>query len=277
MLSAHFYFRGAHDQAITTAQRAVALATAGGDAVLQALANRYLGFAYQAQGDYRRVIECYMQTVTAIEGALHHQSCGHTAPCRRADQVLERYLLPSREIDTAPAARRHAGDRTADVCRALGDGPASVHGHVIPRGHPEARGFTVPRRRGVAERHHLSGGGVFAGHGVGGETDDPPLQGLSGDLDFIRADVAGTPKRLRTRLPALVAKEGRAAALVAPGDGIDGRAAGQQGVSEGGAAVGVARGIAVDGALSQSQCGPVGVVEVAAGVVRGMVVDGAPG
>ena len=38
-LSFHFYSRGAHDQAIAAAQRALALATAGGDVVLQALAN----------------------------------------------------------------------------------------------------------------------------------------------------------------------------------------------------------------------------------------------
>ena len=37
----HFYFRGAHDQAIAAAQRALALATTGGDVVLQALANQY--------------------------------------------------------------------------------------------------------------------------------------------------------------------------------------------------------------------------------------------
>src|SRR5262249_50990914 len=53
-LSAHLRLMGAYDQAIAAAQRALALATACGDAILQALANRYLGFAYQAQGDYRR-------------------------------------------------------------------------------------------------------------------------------------------------------------------------------------------------------------------------------
>ena len=35
-LSAHFYYMGAHDQALATAQRALALATAGGEVVLQA-------------------------------------------------------------------------------------------------------------------------------------------------------------------------------------------------------------------------------------------------
>ena len=39
-LSSHFYFMGAYDQAIAAAQRALALATASGDVVLQALANQ---------------------------------------------------------------------------------------------------------------------------------------------------------------------------------------------------------------------------------------------
>src|SRR5262249_10163433 len=41
-LSVHFYVMGAHDQAIAAAQRVLALATAGGEVVLQALANQYL-------------------------------------------------------------------------------------------------------------------------------------------------------------------------------------------------------------------------------------------
>ena len=68
-LSLHFYFRGAYDQAIAAAQRALALATASGEVVLQALANHYLGLAYQAQGDYRRAIDCLGQTVAALDGA----------------------------------------------------------------------------------------------------------------------------------------------------------------------------------------------------------------
>jgi class 3 adenylate cyclase/tetratricopeptide (TPR) repeat protein len=68
-LSNYFYRMGAYDQAIASAQRALALATAHGDVVLQALANRYLGFAYEAQGDYRRAIDCLRQTVASLDGA----------------------------------------------------------------------------------------------------------------------------------------------------------------------------------------------------------------
>jgi class 3 adenylate cyclase/tetratricopeptide (TPR) repeat protein len=75
-LSNYFSNVGAHDQAIASAQRALTLASAGGEVVLQALANRYLGGAYQAQGDYRRAIECFAQTAAALEGARRHERFG---------------------------------------------------------------------------------------------------------------------------------------------------------------------------------------------------------
>jgi class 3 adenylate cyclase/tetratricopeptide (TPR) repeat protein len=75
-LSNYFHNMGAHDQAIASAQRALTLASAGGEVALQALANRYLGGAYQAQGDYRRAIECFGQTVAALEGARRHERFG---------------------------------------------------------------------------------------------------------------------------------------------------------------------------------------------------------
>ena len=49
-LSDHFYLMGAYDQAIAAAQRALALATAGGDVVLHALANQYLGMRLPGPG-----------------------------------------------------------------------------------------------------------------------------------------------------------------------------------------------------------------------------------
>jgi tetratricopeptide (TPR) repeat protein len=60
---------GAYDQAIAAAQRALALATAGGDVGLHALANYYLGLAYHDQGNYRRAIDCLGQTVASLKGA----------------------------------------------------------------------------------------------------------------------------------------------------------------------------------------------------------------
>jgi class 3 adenylate cyclase/tetratricopeptide (TPR) repeat protein len=67
VLSSHFYLMGAHDQAITAAQRALALAAADGDVVLHALANQCLGAAYEFQGDYRRAIDCLRQAVASFD------------------------------------------------------------------------------------------------------------------------------------------------------------------------------------------------------------------
>jgi class 3 adenylate cyclase/tetratricopeptide (TPR) repeat protein len=67
-LSLHFHAMGAYDHAIATAQRALAFATPSVDVVLHALANHYLGLAYQAQGNYRRAIDCLKQTVASLEG-----------------------------------------------------------------------------------------------------------------------------------------------------------------------------------------------------------------
>ena len=64
----HFYRIGAYDQAIAAAQRALALATTSGEVGLRAQANYYLGTASQAQGDYRRAIDCFRQTVASLEG-----------------------------------------------------------------------------------------------------------------------------------------------------------------------------------------------------------------
>ena len=72
----HFCIMGAYDQAIASAQRALALATASGDVVLHALANLYLGVAYQAQGDYRRAIDCLRQTVASLDGARRRERFG---------------------------------------------------------------------------------------------------------------------------------------------------------------------------------------------------------
>jgi tetratricopeptide (TPR) repeat protein len=75
-LSMHFYLRGVYDQAVTAAQRALALVTTGEDVVLQELANHHLGIAYRAQGDYRRAIGCFGQNVASLDGARRHERFG---------------------------------------------------------------------------------------------------------------------------------------------------------------------------------------------------------
>jgi class 3 adenylate cyclase/tetratricopeptide (TPR) repeat protein len=75
-LSLHFDNIGEYDQAIAAAQRALALATAGRDVGLQALATYYLGLAYYDQGNYRRAIDCLGQTVAALKGAQQGERFG---------------------------------------------------------------------------------------------------------------------------------------------------------------------------------------------------------
>ena len=75
-LSVHFYRIGAYDQALTTAQRVLALALAGGEVVLQALAHLRLGLAYHGQGEYRRAIDAFRQTVASLDGAQRRERFG---------------------------------------------------------------------------------------------------------------------------------------------------------------------------------------------------------
>jgi class 3 adenylate cyclase/tetratricopeptide (TPR) repeat protein len=75
-LTNHFRLMGAYDQAVAAGQRALALATASGDGVPHALANQELGYVYRLQGDYRRAIDCFGQTVAALDGALRRERFG---------------------------------------------------------------------------------------------------------------------------------------------------------------------------------------------------------
>ncbi len=75
-LGDQFRFMGAYDQASAAAQRALALATASGEVVRQAQANQRLGFAYQAQGDYRRAIDCLRQSLAGFDGAPRREHFG---------------------------------------------------------------------------------------------------------------------------------------------------------------------------------------------------------
>jgi predicted ATPase len=68
-LSVQFRLMVAYDQAIAAGERALAHAVAGRDVVLHALANQYLGLAYERQGNYRRAIDCYRQTVAFSDEA----------------------------------------------------------------------------------------------------------------------------------------------------------------------------------------------------------------
>jgi tetratricopeptide (TPR) repeat protein len=129
-LSQRFYVMGAHDQAIASAQRALAPAMADGDVVLQALANRYLGFAYEAQGDYRRAIDCLRETVASLDGARRRERFGrvilpavlsraHLAACHaELGAFLEGRILGDEGLRIAEAVAHPASLMTA--CRGVG-------------------------------------------------------------------------------------------------------------------------------------------------------------
>jgi tetratricopeptide (TPR) repeat protein len=75
-LSVQFRSMGAYDQAIAAAQRALALAVADGNTVVNALANLYLGAAYWAKGYYRQAGDCLKQTLAALPGAQRRERLG---------------------------------------------------------------------------------------------------------------------------------------------------------------------------------------------------------
>jgi tetratricopeptide (TPR) repeat protein len=68
-LANYFNSKDEYDQAIAAGQRALALATAGGDGALHALANQRRGQAYRAQGDYRRAIDFLGQAAAFFDAA----------------------------------------------------------------------------------------------------------------------------------------------------------------------------------------------------------------
>jgi class 3 adenylate cyclase/tetratricopeptide (TPR) repeat protein len=121
-LSVHFRFMGTYDQAIAAAQRALVLATAGGEVVLDALANQYLGRAYHSQGDYRRAIDCLGQSVAFFEGARHRERFGQVI----LPAVLSRAYLAwcHAELGTFPKGRA-LGDEGLRIAEAVGH-PASL-------------------------------------------------------------------------------------------------------------------------------------------------------
>jgi tetratricopeptide (TPR) repeat protein len=121
-LSRHFSIMGAYDQAITTLQHAVTLATARGDVVLHALVNQSLGLAYLHQGDYRRAIDCYGQATAFFDGARRHARFGQaTVPAASARAWL---AWGHAELGTFGEGRA-LGDEGLRIAEAV-DHPASL-------------------------------------------------------------------------------------------------------------------------------------------------------
>jgi len=115
-LAFHFHLQGAYDQAIATAQRALALATAGGEVGVQAVANFYLGRAAHGQGAYGRAIACLGQTVAALEGPRRYQRFGQAnLPAVQSRAYL---ALCHAELGTF-AAGRTLGDEGLEIAEAV--------------------------------------------------------------------------------------------------------------------------------------------------------------
>jgi tetratricopeptide (TPR) repeat protein len=125
-LSVYFHHSGAYSQAIAAAQRALVLATTGGDVVLHALASIFLGVAHQAQGDYRRAIDCYEQTIKSLDEVQRYERFGFA-------------ILPS-VLARAFVAWCHADVGTFAEGKALADEGLRIAEMV---GHPASVMFAV--------------------------------------------------------------------------------------------------------------------------------------
>jgi tetratricopeptide (TPR) repeat protein len=121
-LSTYFFGIGMYEQGIASCQRALALATSVGDGILHALANQYLGFLYQAQGDYRQTMDCLKQTVAYFEGARRREHFGQAYP----PAVLSRAWLACCYADLGMFAEGRAiGDEGLLIAEAIAH-PASL-------------------------------------------------------------------------------------------------------------------------------------------------------
>jgi class 3 adenylate cyclase/tetratricopeptide (TPR) repeat protein len=213
-LSQHFYHEGAYDQAIAAAQRVLAFAVAGRDAVLHARANYYRGVAYEAQTDYRQAIACLGEIVAALEGARRYERFGqatlpavvsraNSAGCHaELGRFAEGRALGDEGLRMAEAAAHPASLmiaswgmgllalRQGDLQRAL---PLLERGrgHLSGRGPAElvpqdgrAPGSGVHPRRARRRRPALAhaGDGTDDGHGksrLPGALSSPPRRGAA--------------------------------------------------------------------------------------------------
>ena len=118
----HAYFTAAYDQAIAAAQRTLALPTAGGEVVQQALTHFTLGLAYLARGDYARAMVYHGEVVAALDGDRRHARFGNLfspAVLARAD-----LSVCHAELGTFPEGRA-IGDDGLRIAEAI-DSPATL-------------------------------------------------------------------------------------------------------------------------------------------------------
>jgi tetratricopeptide (TPR) repeat protein len=77
-----------HDQANAVAQRALALAMASEDVVLQGMAHHHLGLVHWPRGDYRRAIGHCTQAVASFDGTQRHERFGGMLPPTVGSRVV---------------------------------------------------------------------------------------------------------------------------------------------------------------------------------------------
>jgi tetratricopeptide (TPR) repeat protein len=146
-LSVYCRFMGAYDQAIAAGQRALALATATGEVVLHARASLALGYVYQAQGDYRRAIECYRQTAAFFDGARRRERFGEVLPA-----ALSRAQLAACHAELGMFADGRAlGDEALRIAEAV-DHPGSLMWAYCGLGRIFLRQGNLPRALPLLER-----------------------------------------------------------------------------------------------------------------------------
>jgi class 3 adenylate cyclase/tetratricopeptide (TPR) repeat protein len=115
-LSVQFRSRGAYDEALAAAQRALTLGTTGGDDVLRALANLFLGATHWAQGHYRQALECLGQTVATLAGARRYERFGQA----NLPAVQARAFLAACHAETGTFAEGRAlGEEGLQIAEAV--------------------------------------------------------------------------------------------------------------------------------------------------------------
>ena len=75
-LLTHFIQAGEPDHALTSGQRALAIAADLGDVGLMVTAQNYLGHVYHSLGDHPRAMECHQKNVAYLQGELLHERLG---------------------------------------------------------------------------------------------------------------------------------------------------------------------------------------------------------
>jgi tetratricopeptide (TPR) repeat protein len=121
-LITHFYCAGAYDQAIAVGQHALTLVPAGGETVPHALVNYNLGMAYRAWGDYRRAIDCFRQTVVALDGVRRYEHFGDIIPPAMVSRANGAWCLA--ELGMFAEGRAH-GEEGFQIAKVV-DRPGSL-------------------------------------------------------------------------------------------------------------------------------------------------------